>query len=389
MDSVTVFNNLLKTIETSNLNYCMNKTPYSARISIKSTFVNRLGNLKIEKSDQLKSNSQEEKIIRLQSELLNLRQENIELNDILNEERDRFKVLNKSIIETFEENSDKSNLMCKNKKLEEAFHATKMNYEQEISDHEITVKEKNVAMNEIMKKEKLINQFKADLKNLEQEIDSAEKKDKSSSKALKTKEKEFYEIKKENTKIKEDLDRVKVELVKFKTTANQEKKELERKFKKTEKKDFLNNMKSASNQADTFNCGHCGEKFGSKDMLRNHIKIHHEQTSSTQTDEISLEMKSVQCELDRNKLVQKKDAEQNVTEEAFVNAPNEPVVKKASSLSCNPCGKYFFSEISVKEHKQVCQGKQTFSTVQNPLTFLPVGFSSTPFSTWLPPPHPK
>ena len=180
--------------------------------------------------------------------------------------------------------------------------------------------------------------------------------------------------------------------MKFETIVNQEKKELERKLKKTEKKDFLNNLKSASSQADNIKCGHCGDKFGNNDILRNHIKIHHEQTSSIQTDEIALETKSVQCELDLNKLVEKKDAEQNVTEEAFVNVFNETVVKKTSSLACILCGRYFFSELSLTEHKKTCQGKQTFSPVQNPLTFLPVGFSSSPFSTWLPPvppPHPK
>ena len=110
----------------------------------------------------------------------------------------------------------------------------------------------------------------------------------------------------------------------------------------------------------------------------------HQQDSSIQTEENSLETKSVQCELYRNIHVQKKDAEQNVTEKSFINVYNETPVKESSSLSCILCRKYFFSEVSLKEHKQTCQGKQTYSSVQNPLTFLPVGFSST----WLQPPPP-
>ena len=171
--------------------------------------------------------------------------------------------------------------------------------------------------------------------------------------------------------------------MKIRTVANQEKKELERKIKKTEKKDFLNNLKSGSKQTDTIPCEHCDDKLENYDKLRSHIKIHHLQNSSIQTEENSLETKSVQCKLDIN--IEKKDAEQNVTEKEFRNVQNEAVVKESSSLSCILCRKYFFSELSLKEHKQTCQGKETYSSVQNPLMFLPVGFSST----WLPPPQPK
>ena len=361
MDSVRVFNDLIETIETSNLNYFINKTPFSAQISIKSTFINRFGNQQTLKSDQLQLNlneqliSQEKKITWLESEIVKLQQENVKVNDMHNEEKVRLKAFKESIIDTDQENSDKSHLMSKNRDLEEAVHSVTLNYEQEISDHETTVREKNTVMNENIKKDVLIKKLEEDQIKLEHELETAENSCKSWRKSIKIKEKEIYETKKENIKRNEDLDQVKAELVKIRMIANQEKKELERRLKKTEKRDFLNNLK----QMDTIPCGHCDEKLENNEKLRSHVRIHHQQTSSIQTEEISQDTKFVQCRLDRNILVQKKDVEQNVTEESFINAHSEIVVKESSCLSCILCRKYFFSELSLKEHKQTCQGKQT------------------------------
>ena len=86
MDSVTVFDALIKTIESSNLNYCINKTPFSAKISLKSTFIKRFDNDQTLQSDQLqlnlteKLNSQEKKIFMLEREMIGLQKENIKVN---------------------------------------------------------------------------------------------------------------------------------------------------------------------------------------------------------------------------------------------------------------------------------------------------------------------
>ena len=286
MDSVTVFDALIKTIESSNLNYFINKTPFSAKISLKSTFIKRFENDQTLQSDQLqlnlteKFNSQEKKICMLERELIKLQKENIKVNDMLSEEKARLQVFNESVKENLGKNSDKGNFMSKNEDLEKGFHSMKLNYEQEISDHENTVKEKIAVKNENTKKDKLIKVLKEDKKKLEEELEMSEKNCKSLSRSLKTKEKEIYEMKKENIKIKEDLDQVKAELVKTSLNANQEKKELERKLKKVEKKDFLNNLKSSSDQTDTIPCGHCDVKLESTDKLRSHKIIHHQKNSS-------------------------------------------------------------------------------------------------------------
>ena len=50
MDPVTVFNDVLRYVETSKLNFIMNKTPFRATISIKSTFIKRFNAIQSEKS---------------------------------------------------------------------------------------------------------------------------------------------------------------------------------------------------------------------------------------------------------------------------------------------------------------------------------------------------
>ena len=56
MDASQVFNNLLKGIENSKLNYFMSKTPFSATISLKSSFVKKFNSaVQIEEDGNLKS----------------------------------------------------------------------------------------------------------------------------------------------------------------------------------------------------------------------------------------------------------------------------------------------------------------------------------------------
>ena len=112
MDSMTVFNALIQTIETSNLNYCMNKTPFSARISIKSSFINRFDNQQTFERDPSQLNLkekldfQEKKIFQLESELSKPQEENSTVIDMLNDEKVRIKVFNESSKKTVEVKSN-------------------------------------------------------------------------------------------------------------------------------------------------------------------------------------------------------------------------------------------------------------------------------------------
>ena len=66
-------------------------------------------------------------------------------------------------------------LIDKHNPLIDAFETMKVNYEQEINEHQDAIKEKNKAIAENEKKETFIQQLKEDKKLLEQELESSEK----------------------------------------------------------------------------------------------------------------------------------------------------------------------------------------------------------------------
>ena len=75
MDTTTIFYNLLKSIEDSNLNYALNKTPFSAGISIKSLFIKRLSCVESEVvRKEVNGNNSEAKIVILEQENLKLKE---------------------------------------------------------------------------------------------------------------------------------------------------------------------------------------------------------------------------------------------------------------------------------------------------------------------------
>ena len=79
MEPNKTFNDVLKTIETSNLNYSMTKTPFSAIVSIKSSFVNRFGEVpQLENGKTikiLKTEKESAEIHKLKAENLKLKEE--------------------------------------------------------------------------------------------------------------------------------------------------------------------------------------------------------------------------------------------------------------------------------------------------------------------------
>ena len=93
---------------------------------------------------------------------------------------------------------------------------------------------------EILKKDKELSDLKHDKKNLEVALEGSETNVKKGNKALKLKEKEVYDLQKDNVKVKKELDQRNVEHRELKALVNKEKKDQERKRKKQENKDFLN-----------------------------------------------------------------------------------------------------------------------------------------------------
>jgi septal ring factor EnvC (AmiA/AmiB activator) len=78
---------------------------------------------------------------------------------------------------------------------------------------------------------------------LKTELESAEIEWKKLNKILKQKEKKVYNLEKEITKVKEDLKIEKAALINFRAQVNKEKKDMEKRNNKMEKKEVLNNLK--------------------------------------------------------------------------------------------------------------------------------------------------
>ena len=76
MEPNKTFKDVLKTIETSNLNYSMTKTPFSAIVSIKSSFVNRFGEVpQFANNKTIEKEKESKEIKQLKTENLKLKEE--------------------------------------------------------------------------------------------------------------------------------------------------------------------------------------------------------------------------------------------------------------------------------------------------------------------------
>ena len=113
------------------------------------------------------------------------------------------------------------------------------------------IKEENVSVENAVASE--TKQVREENKRLENDLESAEKECKKLNKIIKQTEKKVYDLEKENNKVKEDLKFEKDELSNFKTQVNKERKDMERRNKKIEKKEVLNNIKKELEQ-NQFEC---------------------------------------------------------------------------------------------------------------------------------------
>ena len=139
VDPRQIFNEVLKTVENSNLNYTINKTPFSAMISIKSSFIKRFSEYsqyKMAKDDNIlktEVKSEKEHNLKIKEDLANLNAASVKdheafyaekkrLESVLEKEAIKNKSLEKQISDMREEalklKSDKNQLKIKMKDLE-------------------------------------------------------------------------------------------------------------------------------------------------------------------------------------------------------------------------------------------------------------------------------
>ena len=125
----------------------------------------------------------------------------------------------------------------------------------------------------------------------------------------------------------------------------------EKRQKKRERKEFLDNLKTTGDEP-SFNCNKCDEKFESMNKVKIHERVVHMRNLSTQTEQIISVDNQVQVQ--NMETVKEIDAKK----ETFVN------------YSCFYCDKIIQSENQIIEHREKCCGSSRL------FCFAPLGLSA-------------
>ena len=184
-----------------------------------------------------------------------------------------------------------------------------------------------------------IQQLKKDKELLESDLEFSEKNWKDLNKVVKAKDKEIHEMGKELKVLSE----VKTEFEQFKATVNRERKDLEKKRKKAEKKDFLDNMKTSSNENGNFKCNQCDVKKDSYNQLRNHERALHMQSTSTETE----------IKVTEDKQIQSDEIEIEMRDIETIESESEEYFEK---YACYYCEQDIESQQQLKMHRRRCHG---------------------------------
>ena len=179
-------------------------------------------------------------------------------------------------------------------------------------------------------------------------------------------EKEIHDLNKD-TKIQEsNFKQLKAKFDEMSDAMNREKKRQEKKLKKKDVKDFLNNMKAESVRF-YFECEVCDVKIETKSQLMYHVRNFHMKSSQSQTD-YGKEDKIVQVNLKDftvDKVVQKEKDKSNAT---FVKYP------------CKYFGTNIENPYHLYEHIERCRGTYNFCTEPRlpAIKFCPPSFNLHP-----------
>ena len=226
MDAGTIFNDLIEKIENSKLNYVINKTPFSANISIKRSLIKYFDTapetiLKLDKSDM--ENTE------LKEKLVAAEQQNKKLDNLIKEEKTKVKSLEDQIGQFREE---------------------LLNIKSEKNVSNSAFKRQKIELNGLKQELNKINQVK---KDIEDEL-------KAKSKGFESKDVECKHL-------------------------TNEKKELQKKFdKKLSELDVMKNERLLENNNKVnFKCSFCDDKYECAVELSQHVRRNHYKDQISQT----------------------------------------------------------------------------------------------------------
>ena len=240
MEASRVFNELIYKIENSQLNYKISKTPFSASVSIKSSFVKY--QVVKEDTEQLVSRTDSEKDkkpdlagVMLSKALKKLQEEKDKLEDILKLEKNRVKSLEAELGELRDE-------ILKTKK------------------------EKNSANSSLKTCKTELDNIKEEKMKIEKNIDGFKDQLKTKNEVLKTKIDEYTDLKHHSIGLEKQLDECVIELESAKNCGSVE-----------------------NSNKDEVKCSHCDFKCESTVQLSQHVRIIHFKNQVSQTKNLNID----------------------------------------------------------------------------------------------------
>jgi chromosome segregation ATPase len=253
-------------------------------------------------------------------------------------------------------------LEFKLKQAENANLTLKHNFEEAIEDSEASYKEINLLKAKISEYEReatlkqvsvtnetLIKQLENDNSELLEQVKMVEKESKDLKKVVNEKEKQVHNLNREIKNESENFKQLKAKFDDITAAVNREKKQQERKLKKQERKDFLNNLKTESMNL-YFECEKCDVKLETRTQLTYHVRSLHMKSVQSQTDDEEVEEKLVQTDPREFTIDKNVQTEDEKSSETFVKYP------------CNYCGTKIANKYHLYEHKGKCRGTLNFCT---------------------------
>ena len=299
-DSEQACEDVLRNLKVSRLTFSVKETQYSAYITIRKKFTQQGRNLEDMKSFSTCQNFEK---LTMENSMLKLK-----------------------LVETETERED---LLNENKNLHEAMESLEQKYVER-------------------------NEFKDENRALKSDLEVVNKDIQCTKKIVKQKDKEVYDLQKENSRLKEEIQLVQSDYSNLKSKVNREAKQAEKKNKKSEKKEFLNVLKSESEQ-DDLPCKYCDKIVSSEDEFNRHLLLHHTNCSSTQTNNEVLIDKKIQVKTSDFTTEKNTETVEDVTIK-FENYPG------------NYCGHIISSKNCLEEHVVKCCGSHGQTFMQNSKT---------------------
>lgn len=322
MDANTIFKTILQQIESSSLNYSLSKTPFSASISLKSSFVKRF---KSEGKDI------KHEINLGRSDVEKLRQENLELKASMKTLSELLNSQKKVINDNFKEAKDKDKIV------EEQSAA----YREELIKIK---KEKNKLGADVKSLQVENDHFKSEIKFIKEEADECRK---SMNKSTKKHEETVRNIEKDKELLKAGENNLKKQILDM----NQQVEKFQALKVRT---DSGNQTESENRVFEEFNCFYCDEEIVSEDKLEEHA------TNCQNVFESLISLPSMYleqweqwpCDIGEAKCSEILDLERHKTSnhQQDMREPYNPYYNEEDLKCCDFCGKEFGTLGGLRNH---------------------------------------